>query len=261
VADFSKVLALVPEDPSAKSEHSLMCDELARWETAYAKVLQLRPRDTQLPISHGRYYALQNQWAKAAADYARVIDARPVHEDAFEHACLRLLLGDQEGYQQFCRQLIARATPTKDPVQAYVLARTCSLASGGTSNAQQVIDWGKLALGRSPKAGVYLHTLGLAHYRAGEYSKALARFQQSDESKWGEATVLNWLGLALAHQRLGHASEAHRWRDKAVQWLDGAAAKKPGEPVSLAAKDWLEAQVLRREAETLSNGTATASKK
>jgi serine/threonine protein kinase/Flp pilus assembly protein TadD/thioredoxin-related protein len=261
VADFSKVLELVPDDPSPKSEHSLMCDELARWETAYAKVLQLRPKDMQLPISHGRYHALQNQWAKAAADYARVIDTRPVHEDAFEHACLRLLLGDTPGYQQFCRQLIARATPTKDPVQAYVLARTCSLASQGTSNAQQVIDWGKLALGRSPKAGVYLHTLGLAHYRAGEYSKALARFQQSDESKWGEATVLNWLGLALAHQRLGHGSEAHRWRDKAVQWLDGAAAKKPGEPASLAAKDWLEAQVLRREAETLSNGTATASKK
>ena len=66
--------------------------------------------------------------------------------------------------------------------------------------------------------------------------------------------MLNWLWLALAHQRLGKTEEARRWLDKAQAWLDqygdGMPARAEAE-FGLHLHNWLEAHVLLREAEAL----------
>ncbi len=66
--------------------------------------------------------------------------------------------------------------------------------------------------------------------------------------------VLNWLWLAVAKQRLGKAEEARRWLNKAQAWLDqyrdGIPARAEQE-LGLHYHNWLEAHVLRREAEAL----------
>ena len=80
-------------------------------------------------------------------------------------------------------------------------------------------------------------------------------FEQSlrADPKSGRA-VLNWLWLALAHQRLGKAEEARRWLSKAQAWLDqyrdGMPARAEAD-LGLDLHNWLEAHVLRREAEGL----------
>jgi hypothetical protein len=66
--------------------------------------------------------------------------------------------------------------------------------------------------------------------------------------------VLNWLWLALAHQRLGKAEEARRWLGKARAWLDQYRDGMPAlaeVEVGLQLHNWLEAHVVRREAEAL----------
>jgi hypothetical protein len=66
--------------------------------------------------------------------------------------------------------------------------------------------------------------------------------------------VLNWLWLALANQRLGKAEEAARWLGKAQAWLDQYGEGMPGgaeEEQGVHLHNWLEAHVLRREAEAL----------
>jgi hypothetical protein len=73
------------------------------------------------------------------------------------------------------------------------------------------------------------------------------------DPKSGRA-VLNWLWLALAHQRLGKPAEARRWLDKAQGWLDQYREGLPAhaeEDLGLHLHNWLEAHVLRREAEAL----------
>jgi hypothetical protein len=58
--------------------------------------------------------------------------------------------------------------------------------------------------------------------------------------------------LALAYQRLGQSEEAQRWLSKAQTWLDqyrdGMLARAE-QGLGLHLHNWLEAQVLRREAE------------
>jgi hypothetical protein len=66
--------------------------------------------------------------------------------------------------------------------------------------------------------------------------------------------VLNWLWLALSSQRLGKTEEARRWLDKAQAWLDQYGDGMPAraeEELGLHFHNWLEAHVLRREAEAL----------
>jgi hypothetical protein len=66
--------------------------------------------------------------------------------------------------------------------------------------------------------------------------------------------VLNWLWLALAHRRLGKAEEARRWLGMAQAWLDSCGDGMPAraeEEQGLRLHNWLEAHVLRREAEAL----------
>src|SRR5204862_5843733 len=96
---------------------------------------------------------------------------------------------------------------------------------------------------------------GALAYRAGQFQQAVPLFEQSlkADSAPGRA-VLNWLWLALAHQRLGKAEEARRWLGKAQAWLDqfkdGMPARAEQE-FGLDFHNWLEAHVLRREAEAL----------
>ena len=96
---------------------------------------------------------------------------------------------------------------------------------------------------------------GALAYRAGRFQEAVPLFEQSlkADAKPGRA-VLNWLWLALANQRLGNAAEARRWLGKAQAWLDQYGDRMPARAeaeVGLHLHNWLEAHVLRREAEGL----------
>jgi hypothetical protein len=98
-------------------------------------------------------------------------------------------------------------------------------------------------------------------YRAGRFHEAVPLFEQSSRAnpKPG-AAVLNWLWLALAHQHLGKAEESRRWLIKAQAWLDQYSDGMPAgaeQELGLHLHNWLEAHVLRREAEALIQSEAS----
>jgi hypothetical protein len=66
---------------------------------------------------------------------------------------------------------------------------------------------------------------------------------------------LNWLWLALAYQKLGEKDKARTWLAKAAEWLDSLGNQMPppikANEMNLHLHNWLEAQILRREAEKL----------
>jgi hypothetical protein len=65
--------------------------------------------------------------------------------------------------------------------------------------------------------------------------------------------VLSWLWLVLAYQQMGQSEEARRWLDRAAAWVDQQGGRMPLERLILGSHlhNWLEAHVLRQEAETL----------
>ena len=139
--------------------------------------------------------------------------------------------------------------------RAYHVARACTLAPDAVAEAALPGLLADKELHASAREFWSLTEQGALEYRAGRFQQALPFFEQSlqAEPSPGRA-VLNWLWLALANQRLGRGEEARRWLNKARAWLD---QYRDGIPALAEVKfglhlhNWLEAHVLRREAEAL----------
>jgi tetratricopeptide (TPR) repeat protein len=135
------------------------------------------------------------------------------------------------------------------------VARACTLAPDAVAEASLPGRLAEKELQASARQFWSLTEQGALAYRAGRFKQAVALFEQSlkADPKPGRA-VVNWLWLALAHQRLGQSAEARRWLGKAQAWLDqyrdGMPARAEQE-LGLHLHNWLEAHVLRREAEAL----------
>jgi len=187
----------------------------------------------------------KNAAARVKPGIAKADSSRPLGDDAFVYACLFLICGDSEGYNRVCQGMIERAADTKNHSGSFVLARSCAMARKSPVDPARAVQWANQALAGADH-GWYVHALGLAHYRAGQFDQALQRFTESRGSTG--CRELNWFGLALVHHRLGHPDEARRYLDEGIEWLEteGVVAK-------LLPCDWLEAQLLRREAEEILN--------
>ncbi len=103
-----------------------------------------------------------------------------------------------------------------------------------------------------------LQTIGAATYRAGRYDEAIRHLDEGVKAQGKGGNALDWLFLAMAHQRLGHADESLRWMDKAGAWIDSSTKDNPKDETFGTRIDWqtwLALQVLRREAEALVKGS------
>jgi tetratricopeptide (TPR) repeat protein len=75
------------------------------------------------------------------------------------------------------------------------------------------------AVTRAPAMGEYWNTMGVAHYRAGEYQSALIELSRSMELRSGGDSADHFF-RAMACERLGDRKQARTWYDEAVQWMD-----------------------------------------
>jgi serine/threonine protein kinase/WD40 repeat protein len=207
----------------------------------------LAPAAIARATGQAREYVRLGQWDQAAAEYARAhLLARPLDDDAFAYACLFLIRGDSEGYHRFCHEMIQRAGEIKD-TNAYVLARSCAMARTSPVDPGRLVEWANRALASTQSTWCF-HVLGLAQYRAGQFDEALRSFTKANVKSWTYSD-LNWFGLSLVHHSLGHPDEARECLDKGIEWLQREGPPGPEQPAKLTPWDWLEAHLLRAEAE------------
>jgi serine/threonine protein kinase/Tfp pilus assembly protein PilF len=230
-------------------------EERTQWRRLWADVAALpiaSPRD----LEQARAHAARREWRQAADCYAQTVRFGPGDEGHFwlEYAAVLLLCGDRPGYAKACARMVERCGKTPD-VRAYHVARACTLAPDSVADGALPGRLAQKELAASAGEFWSLTERGALHYRAGRFHEAVPLFEQSlrADAKAGRA-VLNWLWLALAHHRLGQADEARRWLGRAQAWLDQYGGGMPGgaeEELGLHLHNWLEAHVLRREAEAL----------
>jgi tetratricopeptide (TPR) repeat protein len=250
-ADFVAALDQWPADVGMVSPASLACREIAAWEPAFRKALELRPNLGLLWIGRARHHLLRSQWADAAAAYARGIDSQPFQEVWFEYAAAQYLAGDQDGYRKTVRKMQDfQARDPLNPTSAYILTRACSSVPDSGVDSVLVLKWANLGA-NNRNQGHHMHLYGAACYRADQMATALQHFEISTRAGWQHGQFLNAYFLAMVHHRLGNDDLAREWLARANRHMDRLAATFPGEGVAIYETDWVEAPLLRQEAERL----------
>jgi serine/threonine protein kinase/Flp pilus assembly protein TadD len=233
----------------------LPADERERWRRLWADLDVALADD---PLEQGRAHAARGEWGRAAECYARALEGSPTDDGHFwfEYAAVLLLSRDRPGYAKACGHMVRhhRKVPLQ-VLRSYHVARACTLAPDSVADLAGVRALADKELQDDRGLFWSLTEQGALCYRAGEFQNAATLLERSlrADAMPGRA-VLNWLWLALANQRLGKGEEACRWLGKAQAWLDqyrGGMPARADAELGLHLHNWLEAQVLRREAEAL----------
>ncbi len=221
IARYEAMLAATPRDPSLRSSMALTysdlilmlrrtgrADEVLDW---FPRLLGLRrvqaeevPADTDNLVS---LCLLQAEYAGLLEGAGRAAEADRV----------RRLLADS------CRLAIARDSRNPAPLNnlAWLLV---SRPEAAPHDPARAVELAEQAVAMGPAVGAYRNTLGVAHYRAGEWSAAADALEESMRLRSG-GDPYDWLFLAMARRRLGDAAEARRWLDRSLAWIEAHAPR------------------------------------
>jgi eukaryotic-like serine/threonine-protein kinase len=87
-------------------------------------------------------------------------------------------------------------------------------------DARRAVELAEEAVAKSPKAGTYRNTLGVARYRAGDWPAAVADLEESRRLLNRQFDSFNTFFLAMARWQQGDRAGAREWYDEAVRWMD-----------------------------------------
>jgi tetratricopeptide (TPR) repeat protein len=134
----------------------------------------------------GRGYLQSRQWDKASAAYAKAIELDPKNAKAQNNL-------------------------------AWLLS-TCPDAT--FRDADRALALAKKAVELTPHHGTTWNTLGVSHYRAGDWKAAAVALEKSNDLLGGKQLSFNAFFLAMAHKQLGDKDEPRQWYEQAAQWME-----------------------------------------
>jgi eukaryotic-like serine/threonine-protein kinase len=85
-------------------------------------------------------------------------------------------------------------------------------------NPTEAVEHAMKSVELAPTAGGYWNTLGVAHYRAGDWNASIGALEKSIGLR--EPDSNDWFFLAMANWQLGQNETAKKWYDQAVVWME-----------------------------------------
>lgn len=256
LAPLRKAIELQPAFPGSWQNLLTALADLERWDEAQAVAVaacaanptnsDLANRSDWLYRTRGRKLATRQKWSEAASDYARAVNGAyaPDGEAWFELAAVLVLSGDATGYRKTCDSMLDRGQNAG--LRKFLVARACTLGSVDQEKLNRAIQLGTIELDRNTQAHWSLTLRGALAFRQGRAADAIRFFEQSLRAEQDPIhAVTNWVWLARANARLGQKEVGRQWLTKAADFLD----KSDGPPARIHLHDWLEAQIIRHEAQ------------
>jgi serine/threonine protein kinase/WD40 repeat protein len=265
---YRAAVKFMPDDAVAHANLGTFLEDQARYHAAQVELteaIKLQPKRGSFWVKRGWTYADIGQWEKASADFFEATRCKEPDDAAwYSLALLRLHDGDLDGYRKVCSEMLEQFGEGADwysramlllldgdldgyrRVRSEKLERfgegtvwTCTLSPSSGTDPGRIVSLAERAIAKSTKGQGYVNwnhgtvnQLGAALYRAGRFEEAVKRLTEAtslDAHPFRTNMLHTWFFLAMAHHRLGHAEEARRWLDRAVQGTE-KALKSPAEP-------------------------------
>jgi WD40 repeat protein/Flp pilus assembly protein TadD len=266
---YRAALKLMPHDTLAHENLGTFLEDRGRYgeaEAEFNEAIRLQPEHGRSWVLRGSAYADSGQWDKASADFIKAAGCNEPHEEAwYSRAMLHLRDGNLDGYRSMCSDALERFGAGA--------TWTCTLSPESGADPDRIVSLAEDSLAKLSRDHWHVNQLGAALYRAGRVEAAVTRLTEATELSchpYRTNMLSTWFYLAMAHHRLGHADEARRWLDRALQGTQ-EAMKSPAVPPAKSENadgvippNWnrsLTLGLLRREAERLIQAPGTKPEK
>jgi serine/threonine protein kinase/tetratricopeptide (TPR) repeat protein len=207
----------------------------------YTQATRVAPLFALVWNERGKLYAELGRHEEVIADLSRFLELAPPQLPLLVQAyLLRANASRQLGhFAQVLKdyQAVLKLVPGNAVMNDHLawLLATCPEAS--LRDPSQAVERAREAVAQAPQEGKYWQTLGVAHYRAGDWKAAAAALEKSVAlQKGGDAGHAFF--LAMTYQKLGNAALARQQYDRAAQWMRKNNA--------LLSRDRMLAAILRR---------------
>jgi tetratricopeptide (TPR) repeat protein/serine/threonine protein kinase len=219
---FRKVIALQPDSATGHDHLGLALKAKGRHDEALAafrKAIALKPDYVEAHLHLGSTLIVTDRYDEAITAFRRATELKPTHAES--HYNLGVLL-NAKGRREEAIAAFRRAIALKP---AFALAHDRLAWLLATCPEPKLRDPGRAvklaqkATALAPTDGLKWTTLGVAHYRAGDWRAALAALEKGTQLRKGNSGY-EWFFLAMAHRQLGNTALARACYDRAVQWLE-----------------------------------------
>ena len=264
-ADYVKAFELAPTPDRTPVHFSSIATMASDWQmevwadlctkpALFERVAQHYPDDPERWAASAWRRIRQGRWTDAADDYRRAVEHSKDDRFDLHYSLAQLAAGDVRGQQSFIKKRFSTsddegvlAIEPHDYDEWMRAAQLWLYSPQGTIRVPGLFKWVTNEVAREwRRCG-----LGpLAVYRLEEYENVFDCGLPDSVYGWRYCGRF-WLARAMAHQRLGHAQEARQSYARAVRWVERIGEFANLRPDTRLVEILLEAEVLRREAESL----------
>jgi tetratricopeptide (TPR) repeat protein len=208
---------------------------------AYSQAIDRTPKEAE--TYHWRAHARERlgRWEEAIADHSRAIQRAPSRWTLF--VCRRrtyLRTGQVDKAATDLREARGRNADQMNGLARWLVTAPEPLHRDPTL----AVELAKQAVRQAPREAVYWNTLGVAHYRSGEWRAALGALEEAEKRAPGTNFGFNAFFLAMCHHQLGDPAKANDNYDRAARW----SQEDPG---NLDSAQQQQLKALHAEAEAL----------
>ena len=184
----------------------------------------LDPADPNASHHRAHLLATLGRHGEADRDFSAAIAHKPGDVHLLESRGLsRLAVGDERGAADLDE--VIRLTRNEGEISSRIAlalnnaAWTLCKAPRNNDDARKAVAMARRAVAIAVNNSNFLNTLGVALYRAGNLTEAVAVLEKSLAENGGEGDAFDHLFLAMAHQRMGMLAKARDHYDRAIEWV------------------------------------------
>jgi tetratricopeptide (TPR) repeat protein len=192
---------------------------------AYREAIRLRPDYHDARNNLGIAFAAQGNLDEAIACWRETVRLATPKAGRYVVAVAHTNLGDALARQGKWHEALASFREAVSLKPDFVLAHNnmawllANCPDRSVRDAAQAVESAQKAVALEPQAGGFWNTLGVAHYRAGNWNDAIAALGNSIAIGRG-GNSFDFFFLAMAHRQLDEKVKAHKWHHQAVEWME-----------------------------------------